>query len=344
MRLGITGGCGFVGVHLARRLVNSHKVTIFDNLSRRGSEISLQELVKYGCEFIHGDIRNQNDVKQLRGCDVILDCAAQPSAVDGFDNPRFDFETNTVGVFNVLELARETKCGIIYWSTNKIYSADKINSIPYQESFDRKRWEWSSKYKVTGIPEDFPIDGGNKSIYGVSKVSADLWCQEYGEAFNLPIIINRCGCLYGDRQWGKATQGWFIWMCLAAYFKKPIDIIGWEGKQVRDLLFIDDLCDLVEKQISCIGDFYGGEVFNVGGGFKNAISILDAIDIISERSPCNIRFDDERRKSDHRIYITDNKKISDKFNWKPTTSVKDGYGRIFDWIRKEEDTLKQLYG
>ncbi len=343
MRIGITGGCGFVGSNLARYFqYGGAKVIAFDNLSRRGSEVNLSDLQRHGVEFIHGDIRVQDDVELLAKCDVILECAAQPSAIGGYERSRLDFESNTMGVMNVLELCRQTQAGLIFWSTNKVYSGNRINNLvdgsPNKTPFGKDG---------IAIKELFPLDGGDKSIYGATKAAADLLCQEWSGAFDFPCIVNRFSCLAGPYQYGVCAQGWVAWFAIAAKLGLPISLIGWNGEQVRDVLFSDDLCKLIERQIFALSK-HRGSVFNVGGGPENTLSLRQAIEIIEIdwcEYPHKIQYavEEQPRRSDHRVYISDIRKVVDEFDWKPRIGPREGYRQIFNWIDKEEETLRRMY-
>jgi len=210
----ITGGAGFVGAQLAFYLKDrGHEVVAMDNLVRRGSELNLPLLQARGIPFLHGDVRNAEDFIPLpQGIDVICETCAQPSAIDGYANPIFDINNNTLGLMHVLEFARQRGCGLIFWSTNKVYSGDKVNQFPRRE--EEMRWVWDKEAIAAqygdrlppgfdpdwGFSDEFTIDGGQHSIYGLSKVMSDLACQEYADAFGVKTVVNRFSCLAGDTE------------------------------------------------------------------------------------------------------------------------------------------------
>lgn len=346
----IIGGAGFVGANLAVKFAaDGYSVKVMDNLVRRGSEYNIPRLKKNGIKFYHGDTRNKEDLLNVGSSDIVLDCAAQPSAIN-YENPNFDITNNTFAVLNVLDYCRNNNAGLIFWSTNKCYTGTVCNypelvklETRYDFKTDGRKIEGFDPIK--GFDERLTPDGKDHSIYGVSKIMADLMIQEYSDAFKIPAICNRFSCLAGPYQWGKAEQGWVAWFGIANYLKLPICIYGYDGLQVRDFLFIDDVYKLVSKQVKSINNYYG-EVFNVGGGRDFSVSIKEAIMFLEEKYNKFTRIDyvpDERR-ADQIVYITNNEKVCKEFNWKPETNLSTGYDQIFEWIKKEQKTLIELYG
>ena len=346
----ILGGAGFVGYNLAQHLKKiGYNVTVADNLVRRGSEVSLSYLTESKIKFIHCDIRNKEDFLNLpKDLDIILNCAAQPSAIN-YSNPEFDITNNTNGVVNVLEYCRKQQLPLIFWSTNKCYSGNLVNSVP--RSVSNNRYVWSNPlFKLqgwtnSGFSESLSVDGKDHSIYGVSKIAADLMVQEWSDAFGIPAICNRFSCLAGPNQWGKAEQGWVTWFAIANELELPIDIFGFDGYQVRDCLFTEDLNNLIYEQIYNIHKFGKGEVFNVGGGINNTVSINEAIKHIQEinKSFKKINIHRDVRRADQAIYVSDITKVSSMFEWSPKTNIHNGYDKIFDWVKSNIPTLKRLY-
>lgn len=337
----IPGGAGFCGSNLAFHLANKHKVTVLDNLVRRGSELNISKFKDYDIEFIHGDIRNKEDLPKEK-FDIVLHCAAQPAACTGYSNPEFDIQNNYIGLLNVLEKVRKDSSKMIFWSTNKVYSGEEINNISIIEK--NTRFEYSSKNFLYGIPEYFPIDGGDHSIYGLSKICADLTCQEWAKAFDLNIIINRFSCLAGPGQFGKTEQGWISWFIIAALFDLPITLYGFKGKQIRDVLFVLDILNLIDIQIKNINKFKG-EVFNIGGGHNVNTSLLECIKLIEKITDKKINwsYNKEQRKSDQCVYISDTSKAKKLLGWAPAISMEDGIISIVDWVKNNEEELRRLY-
>ncbi|MBZ5700730.1 MAG: NAD-dependent epimerase/dehydratase family protein [Acidobacteriia bacterium] len=358
MRILITGGCGFVGSQLALHLTErGHRVVAMDNLVRRGSEANIERLQKQGVEFVHGDVRNAEDFANLpAGIEFVCDASAQPSVVTGYANPVFDITNNALGVIRVLEYVRERRCPLLFCSTNRVYSADRINALPRREGATRLEWDAAAWQKLPpaerprgfepahGISEEFSVDGGQHSIYGLSKLMADAACQEYAQAYDLPIVVNRFGVISGSGQFGKTDQGWFVWWAMAHWFGLPLKYIGWSGKQVRDILFIEDVCRLVDLQMDRISRFRG-EVFNAGGGAANSLSLLEATQLFTKATgrSLTITHEESPRKADLALYSTDNRKVERVLGWKPQVSLGEGLDRVLDWIRKNEAELRARY-
>ena len=338
MKILITGGAGFVGSNLAVYLSESgFDVSVIDNLVRRGSELNIPRLRDAGVSFRHGDVRNAEDLFDAKA-DVVLDTAAQPSAIDGYKNPTFDFSNNVVCVANVLEMCRRIGAGLIFWSTNKVYPLSSVHAQEIQE--------YATRY-VSSFPidEKTPLDGGDRSIYGMTKVMSDLMVQEHADAFSIPAVINRFSCLCGPWQWGKPEQGWVAWWLIAHQLGLPLTYIGYKGKQVRDVLYMSDLCRLIELQIQKLGKG-GAEVYNVGGGKYSSLSLVECTalcqQITGECVP--ITFESEPRRADFSVYISDTRKVEKTYNWYPTVLAEDALELIDRWVVNNLDTLRTLYG
>ena len=343
MRIIVTGGCGFVGSYLASSLAHKgHHVLVVDNLSRRGSESIVSRVAKLGIPFIHGDVRNEEDLHGLPdGFDCVVECSAQPSVVAGYVNPLYDFRTNFVGAVNCLELCRQRGMSMIFLSSSRVYSSDKLNAIPYVER--ETRWDWDAGltsdqlpegfHPLRGISAGFSIDGSAKTIYGVSKAAADLVCQEYGDAFGVPVIVNRCGVIAGGGQFGVRNQGWLTYWVISCFLKRPVTYLGFKGKQVRDILFIQDLCDLIELQLASIHKF-AGMVWNVGGGRECSLSLLEATDLVQTLTgrKMTVVHSETVRRGDIRIYLTDNSAVSRELRWAPAESLCEGVEKIIAWV------------
>ena len=359
MKILITGGCGFVGAQLAFHFQQrGHRVVAADNLVRRGSEMNLPRFRRHGIEFVHLDVRNPEDLTGLpEGIDLICDASAQPSVVTGYGNPLFDIMNNSLGLIHVLEFARRRGCPLIFWSTNRVYSADRTNAPPHRAAATRLVWDKEAYFRQfagkllpgfdpdRGFSEEFTLEGKERSIYGLSKLMADLACQEYAGAFGLKTVINRFGVISGEGQFGKSDQGWVSWWAVAFHFGLPLKYIGWEGKQVRDIVFIEDVCRLVELQMENI-DRISGEVFNLGGGTANSLSLVEATELLRNKlgRDIPISYAPEPRRADQTIYITDNRKAERVLGWQPKIGISEGYDRILAWIRENEDYLRLQYG
>jgi len=354
----ITGGAGFVGSELAVRLTEkNHRVVVMDNLVRRGSETNLERLSRHSVIFVHGDVRNPEDFDNLpSGIEFICDVSAQPSVVSGYTNPIFDLTNNSLGVIRVLEFARRQRCPLIFFSTNRVYVVDRLLELPRREAASRIEWDaeaWNGCAPdrrargfdpLYGVSEEFAVDGGSRSIYGLSKLIADICCQEYACSFDMPVVINRFGVIAGTGQFAKLDQGWVVWWAIAHYFKLPLKYIGWNGKQVRDVLFLEDVCSLVEMQMNQI-DRFRGDIFNVGGGAANSLSLREGTQLLEKKlgHGTTITVEDAIRKGDLPIYFTDNRKVLKDLGWRPSVSLDRGFEQILAWIRSNEDALRNRY-
>jgi CDP-paratose 2-epimerase len=344
MNILVTGGAGFVGGNLAVNFANKgHSVLCIDNLSRRGSELNLSRFRKYkNIEFRHCDIRCVEDFYNFDyfNPDVVLECSAQTTAIDGYKNPSYDFTNNTVGAYNVLEYCRRKNAGLIFWSSNKAYSGEFCNSIPMKETETRLVWdeEEASKNKylgwsIKGFSEKADMNGNTHTVYGATKNAADLLCQEWSKAFDVPVIVNRFSCLYGSHQFGKVSQGWIVWFAIAKKMNKQLYYYGNNGKQVRDYLHVDDLACLIGKQIQEI-EKYSGNYYNVGGGINNTTSLVELsnyLDTIFKNNKKIISLE-KPRPSDQKIYISDITKVSNDFGWTPEVSIEQGLDQVKNWL------------
>ncbi len=344
MNILITGGAGFVGGNLAIHFAKKdHNVLCVDNLSRRGSELNLARFKSHkNIKFVHCDIRCKEDFLNFDNFkpDIVYECSAQTTAIDGYKNPEYDFTNNTIGAFNVLEYCRKKNAGLIFWSSNKAYSSDFCNSIPMIENDTRFEWKCKDKIKGwsnKGFSENIDINGSSHTVYGVSKNAADLICQEWSKAFNVPVIINRFSCLYGPHQFGKVSQGWIVWFAIAKKLNKKLWYYGNKGKQVRDCLYIDDLCELIEKQTNKIEEYSGG-YYNIGGGHKNTTSLIELSNKLNDMMKIDHKPElvNESRPSDQIIYISDITKACNDFKWKPNTHLDLGLESIVEWINKTD--------
>jgi CDP-paratose 2-epimerase len=328
-----------------------------DNLVRRGSERNLEALGRHGIKFCHGDVRNPEDLANLpHGIELICDASAQPSVVTGYANPLFDISNNGFGAINVLEYVRARKLPLISWSSNRVYGADRLNALPRRETAMRFEYDpdaWcklpadqrpTGFHPLHGVSEEFSIDGGQRSIYGLSKLIMDAACQEYAQAYDLPIVVNRFGVLSGPGQFGQTDQGWVVWWAVAHWFQLPLTYLGWQGRQVRDVLFIGDMLELVDKQIARIREFRG-EVFNVGGGAGNSVSLREATELMQEMSSreAPVTIAEQSRKGDIVLYWTDNRRAAQWLNWTPKVGLREGFTEIFEWIRENENELRSRY-
>ncbi len=337
MRILITGGAGFIGCNLAAACIREgHRVTLFDNLSRRGSEANLawlRSLFGDAFVFIQGDIRDYPAIlAAARGQEAIYHLAAQTAVTTSVADPRTDFEINALGTFNALEAARHAGHDpvFIFASTNKVYGGME----------DAAAVELATRYVLPdyphGVPETRPLDF--HSPYGCSKGAADQYVRDYARIYGLRAVVFRQSCIYGQRQMGVEDQGWVAWFVIAAVTGKPITIYG-TGKQVRDLLHVDDLVRAFQLATARI-DVTKGEVYNLGGGPANTLSIWAEFGpLLSELigrpvAPAAFR---EWRPGDQPVFIADIRKAAAEFGWTPQVGVREGIGRLADWVRANRE-------
>jgi len=319
----ITGGLGFIGFNLVLKLLDNVKsIIIFDNLSSKSSKKNFhlfKKLIKQSNIIFYKDnILNIGKFKTKISPDIIIHLAADLNQLKGEKNLERIIRNNTMGTLKVLNLASYLKIPIVFVSTCKVYS-NWINEVPTVEKETRYIW----KNKILGISEKFPIEKNlfSRGAYGLSKYLAEEICKEYFCKYRIPIIINRLSGIYGKYQWGTKGYGW-IWHFAESVKKdRPINIYG-TGKQVRDILFIDDLVNLLKKQIlALLNNKVNFEIYNVGGGPQNTISVLEACSIISKISGKKIKINFfPERYADLKIYISDIRKSSKDFNWHPKTN------------------------
>jgi len=334
----ITGGSGFVGSHVAEHYAKGSEVLVFDNLSRAeilgkstGDSLFNWNYLKNNhsnIKLVKGDIRNFEEIKAAsKDVDAIVHTAAQVAVTTSLSNPRMDFEINALGTLNVLEVARLNDAALVFCSTNKVYGGN-INTIPLKET--GKRYSFAEEKYKNGIPETFAIDLCGHSPYGCSKLAADLYVQDYAYTYGLKTGVFRMSCIYGARQFGVEDQGWIAWFVIAALTNRQITIYG-DGKQVRDVLYVTDL---TEAFSAFINSKIKHEVFNMGGGLENTLSLLDLIDLLKEltgRSP-QISFADWR-PADQKVYISDISKAEKLLNWKPRVRPIEGVGMLVSWVK-----------
>jgi len=347
----ITGGAGFVGSNLAIKLKEHYpniNITVLDNLKRRGSELNLPRLAKFEINFIHGDVRNKEDLNFDKKIDLILECSAEPSVLAGIDDSQYSINTNLIGTLNCLELAKRTNATLIFLSTSRIYPVEELNQIKYKEN--KTRFEIDDKQILegiskNGISENFPL-GKYRSLYGATKLCSEFLIQEYVHNFNIKAIINRCGIITGPWQMGKVDQGVIaLWIARHVWKNKPLSYIGFggNGKQVRDFIDIDDLFDVINIQIENI-DKYNNEIFNIGGGLENSLSLLEMTDLCQKitKNKINISSCLENRPDDIRIYLSDTSKFKKLSNWSCKKTKEQTFQEIYQWIIDNKDSLEKI--
>jgi CDP-paratose 2-epimerase len=353
-RLVITGGAGFVGSNLAclfRRQFPEMKLTVIDSLKRRGSELSLPRLREASVNFVHGDIRCPDDLGDLPDFDLLIDCSAEPAVHAGTKgSPHYVLDTNLTGTIHCLEAARQRKAAFLFLSTSRVYPIASMNAIPFDEDKTRFRWTASDAsipgFSERGIAEDYPLNGA-RSFYGASKLACELLIQEYVESSAMPALINRCGVLAGPWQMGKVDQGVVTLWVARHVFGAPLKYIGFggEGKQVRDLLHVEDLFDLIVLQMSS-PERWDGRIYNVGGGPDVSVSLLELTELCRRETGREVPVGNipETSGVDLRIYITDNRKVEADFPWKPKRSATQIVSDIRSWIDENKESLRAVLG
>jgi len=348
----ITGGAGFVGSTLAiglKKIYDGARVIALDNLRRRGSELNVERVSRCGVDFVRGDVRRYEDLRALGAVDLIIECSAEASVLAGYkDTPDYLIETNVTGGLNCLRLAREREAGLIFLSTSRVYSIEHLNSIHYRE--DDSRFNISGEQEIKGVSprginEDFST-AGERSLYGSTKLAVELMVEEFTRAYGIRGVVNRCGVIAGPWQMGKIDQGITALWTAAHFYGNRLDYIGYggSGKQVRDVLNAEDLVKLVAAEIEELENITG-EVFNVGGGVENSVSLKELTGLCREVSGREIDIGrlEEDRRSDIRLYITDNSKIKRILGWYPETGVKETVEDIYKWVRDNSDKLKGIF-
>lgn len=336
----ITGGAGFVGVnaalHFSRR---GWRVCVLDNLSRIGSEKNLAWLLKQApIDFHRIDVRDQQRLAETVASvapDAVIHLAAQVAVTTSVTDPRLDFEINALGTFNLLEAIRNNapQAFVINASTNKVYG--KLEEIGVAER--NGRYEYRDQ--TAGISELQALDF--HSPYGCSKGVADQYTIDYSRIYGLDATTFRQSCIYGPRQFGVEDQGWVAWFAIAALLGKQITIYG-DGKQIRDVLHVDDLTHAYEAAIEH-RDKTRGQAFNIGGGPENTLSLLELLQLLQRELKLNIPLQwGERRPGDQPVFVCDIAKAHERMNWRPQTSVEKGVKELVDWVRANRTLFSHL--
>lgn len=335
MRHVVIGGAGFIGANLAARLLDDGEdVVVLDNFSRLGADANVEWLKERypGVSVVKADIRR--DIKSLERAisraDAVYHLAAQVAVTTSVADPRTDFEINALGSFNVLEAARRTRSEavFVYASTNKVYGS--LEDVPVQE--DEIQYVYADGRR--GIREEERLDF--HSPYGCSKGAGDQYFRDYARIFGLRTIVLRQSCIYGPRQFGVEDQGWLAWFCIAAATGRPITLYG-TGKQVRDLLHVGDLIDVMRLVVRK-DDIAGGQIYNVGGGPTQAVSLLEALALLADElgHPIDYAFG-PARPGDQPIYVSDITKARDQLGWEPQIGLEDGIRQLADWVTSNRE-------
>ena len=328
----ITGGAGFIGANVADRVISAgHHVRLLDDLSRPGVAANIRWLRDRHGDAFEIQTASVTDVeaclRAVERADVIYHLAGQTAVTTSVLEPRRDFEINALGTLNILEAARLAghRPILLYASTNKVYGA--MEGIATVECPTRHAY----RDLPHGVPEVQPLDF--HSPYGCSKGTGDQYVRDYARIYGLPTVVFRQSCVYGPRQMGLEDQGWLAWFIIALVTGRTITIYG-DGKQVRDVLYIDDLVDAYTLAIEHI-DVAAGEIYNIGGGPRNALSIWSELKPLVEtrlgRPVAEPQFCDAR-PGDQKVFVADIRKAGRDLGWTPRVSVADGVGRLVEWV------------
>jgi CDP-paratose 2-epimerase len=349
----VAGGAGFVGSNLAIRLRERNpdaRIIVADSLKRRGSEWNLPRLSAARVEFVHADIRRPDDLA-FPGAkfDLVVDCSAEPAVLAAYENgPRYVIDTNLTGTVSLLEVARRDGADVIFVSTSRVYPVAALEAIAWEEEATRfviAADQTLPGVGAAGISEDFPLAGA-RSLYGTTKLACELILEEYADMYGLRYVIDRCGVITGPWQMGKVDQGVFaLWMG-RHYFKQPLKYIGYggTGKQVRDFIAVDELCDLVLLQLDRIAEL-PRRVYNVGGGLQSSLSLAETTALCEEITGNRVEIGRvaENRPSDVRLYVTDNRRITADTGWEPRKTPRQTLMEIYAWIRENERLVAPLW-
>lgn len=339
LRVLVTGGAGFIGSNLVDHLLGEgYQVTAYDNLSRRGTRKNAAWLrEKYGQKFrlITEDIRNYSALlNAVDNQDLVYHLAAQVAVTTSIENPREDFEVNALGTLNVLEAVRQAGADpiVLYASTNKVYG----------EMAEVRITEGPTRYQYTdminGVPESRLLDF--YSPYGCSKGIGDQYFIDYTRIYGLKTLVFRQSCIHGTRQFGNEDQGWVAHFLISAVRGKPVTIYG-DGKQLRDVLYVDDLIRAFEMAANHITST-SGQAYNIGGGPENTISLLELINYLESKTKRKIKYSFQNwRPGDQRVYVSNISKAKKDFGWSPTIPVKDGIDRLFDWVTQNRHLFQE---
>lgn len=348
MKIIITGGLGFIGSHAAAAFHrDGWDVVVVDNMSRPGTELNRDWLRSEGVpEFARLDVRDQEAVADLfhrhEDADAVLHLAGQVAVTQSVLNPRHDFENNALGTLNVLEGARRGAGGrpaVVYSSTNKIYGSLEHLEIARETGGGRDRY--ALRDRPSGVSESEPLNF--HSPYGCSKGAGDQYVRDYARVFGMKTVSCVQSCIYGTRQYGVEDQGWVAHFMIAALLDRPVTIYG-DGRQARDLLWVDDLIELYKLAVAKAGEpGVRGEGFNVGGGPDRALSLLELTADLERRTGRPARASHAAwRPGDQRVFVADTRKAEERLGWRPRVSVSEGLDRLWEWLSENRGALRGL--
>jgi len=347
-RVLITGGAGFVGANVALAFASRHpgwEIVALDNLKRRGSELNLPRLRDAGVSFVHGDVRQLADLDGVGEFDAMVECSAEPSVLAGLDGtPDYLIQSNLVGAYHCLEAARRRGAFLVFLSTSRVYPVLPLETLELEET--ETRFELADSQPIAGVSrlgvsEEMPLAGA-RTLYGMTKLSAEMLIEEYRAAYGLRAVVNRCGVIAGPWQMGKVDQGVFTYWMLAHHFQRPISYIGFggSGKQVRDLLHVDDLVDLIDEQLGN-QDHWDGVTANVGGGRECSLSLAETTALCAEITgrSLEVTASGGSRPGDIPVYISDCSKLFELTSWRPAHDARSVLADIHTWVLDNETAI-----
>ncbi len=348
----VTGGAGFVGSWLAiglKKALGDVRVVALDNLRRRGGELNLPRLKDAGVAFVHGDVRNPADLAACGAVDCIVEASAEPSVLAGYDGAsRYVVDTNLGGAVNCLELARQHRALFIFLSTSRVYPVEALNRLRLVETDSRFEIAPEQPFpgvSPAGISETFPLEGC-RSLYGATKLSAELLALEYGAMYGFPVVVNRCGVLAGPWQMGRADQGIVAFWAARHVYGGPLRYIGYggSGRQTRDILHPEDLLRLVLQQIRAPEKF-SGRPWNVGGGRQVSVSLRELTDLCAAASGNHIPVtaDPEPRPADIPVYLSDHTAITELCGWRPGIGADQIVAEVVQWLCDNAALLRPVF-
>ncbi len=346
----VTGGAGFVGSSLCMRMrstwPDSH-VIAFDNLKRRGSELNLPRLKQAGVQFIHGDVRDRSDLDAAPKVDALVECSAEPSVLAGLrGGADYVVDTNLGGTLNCLRIAARDKADVLFLSTSRVYPIDPLNAACKESEgkFIISPAADMPGLSERGISSEFPL-GGIRTLYGATKLASELLVQEYANMYGFRAVVNRCGVLAGPWQMGKTDQGFALLWLSRHHWGLPLSYIGYggTGKQVRDLLHVDDLCDLATWQLDHMATM-AGCTFNVGGGLGNSASLREFTALCEEVTGRTTQIGSiaEERPGDLKLYITDNAEVTEATGWQPKRDLRTLLSDSYTWLKAQDSDLRNI--